>query len=136
MPDTQTIALTDISATLHLGVSAEERSRQQTVLVCVSLQLADPPSFTGEPAITETIDYDHIIHYVRDALPGEGEVALIETIADRVAAHCLALSPRVTEAEVMVKKPSVLTAPGMVAVTIRRTADPAKRRQHLHVAGN
>jgi dihydroneopterin aldolase len=134
MSDTQTISLFDVSATLHLGVGAEERARAQTVLVTVALQLADPPAFTGDPPLSETIDYDDVIHYIRDALPGEGEIALVETIADRVAAHALALSPRITSAEVTVKKPSVLTAPGMVAVTIRRTADPLKRRQALHVA--
>jgi FolB domain-containing protein len=134
MSDTQTITLSDISATLHLGVSTEERARAQTVLVNVSIQLTDPPSFTGEPALSDTVDYDHIIHYIRDALPKEGEVKLIETVADRVAAHCMSLSPRITESEVTVKKPSVLTAPSMVSVTIRRTSDPAKRRQQLHVA--
>lgn len=136
MSDTQTISLFDVSATLHLGVSPEERARAQTVLVTVALQLADPPAFTGDAQLSETIDYDDVIHYIRDALPGEGPISLIETIADRVAAHALALSPRVSSAEVTVKKPSVLTAPGMVAVTIRRTADPVKRRQALHVASD
>jgi dihydroneopterin aldolase len=135
MTDTQSIALTDISATLHLGVSAEERARSQTVMVSVGIRLSDPPAYTGEPHLKDTVDYDEIIHYIRDALPGEGEVALIETIADRVAAHCLALSPRIIDAEVTVKKPSVLTAPGMVSVTIRRSADPSRRRQQLHIAG-
>ena len=134
MSDTQTITLSDVSATLHLGVSASERARAQTVLVNVSIQLIEPPSFIGEGRLSDTVDYDHIIHYIRDALPKEGEVQLIETVADRVAAHCLALSPRITDAEVTVKKPSVLTAPSMVSVTIRRTSDPAKRRQQLHVA--
>jgi 7,8-dihydroneopterin aldolase/epimerase/oxygenase len=134
MTDIQTISLSDVSATLHLGVSAEERARAQTVMVTVSVTLLDPPAFTGEPHIVDTVDYDHIIHYIRDALPSEGEIILIETIADRVAAHCISLSPRITEAEVTVKKPSVLTAPSMVSVTIRRTVDPAQRRQALHVA--
>jgi len=105
------------------------------VMVTVAIRLSDPPAYTGGPLLTDTVDYDEIIHYIRDALPNEGEVVLVETIADRVAAHCLALSPRIIDAEVTVKKPSVLTAPGMVSVTIRRAADPALRRQHLHVAG-
>lgn len=134
MSDTQTITLSDVSATLHIGVGGEERARAQTVLVTVTIHLVEPPSFTGEPALHDTVDYDHIIHYIRDALPKEGQVKLIETVADRVAAHCMALSPRITDAEVTVKKPSVLTAPSMVSVTIRRTSDPAKRRQQLHVA--
>ena len=134
MSDTQTIALIDVSATLHLGVTAEERARTQTILVSVALSLADPPSYTGEPGLTETVDYDHIIHFIRDGLAGAGGIKLIETVADRVADHCLNLSPRIMEAEVTVRKPSVLTAPSMVSVTIKRTTGPAQRRQTLHLA--
>lgn len=135
MADTQTITLTDVITALRLGVSEAERGREQSVLVSVSVALENPPSFAGHPGIADTVDYDDIIRYIRDGLPREGEINLIETIADRVATHCLALSPRIVCADVTVKKPSVLMSPGMVAVSIRRSADPAKRRQQLHVAG-
>jgi dihydroneopterin aldolase len=120
---------------LKLGVSETERGREQMVLVSVAVSMTDPPSFTGAPGLADTVDYDDIIRYIKEALPREGDVQLIETIADRIADHCLALSPRIVAAEVTVKKPSVLVSPGMVSVSIRRTADPAKRRQQLHVAG-
>jgi dihydroneopterin aldolase len=45
---------------------------------------------------------------------------LIETLADRVAGHCLSLSPRARWVEVTVKKPSVLSGDGVVSVCIRR----------------
>lgn len=135
MSDTQVITLTDVITALRLGVSKGERAREQSVLIGVAINLADPPSFAGAPTIADTVDYDDIIRYIREALPKEGEIKLIETVADRIADHCLALSPRIVAAEVTVKKPSVLTSPGMVSVSIRRTADPAKRRQQLHVAG-
>jgi dihydroneopterin aldolase len=135
MADTQTIQITDVITALRLGVSEAERGREQSVLVSVAVRLSDPPSFAGNPTIADTVDYDDIIRYIRDALPREGDIALIETVADRIASHCLALSPRITAADVTVKKPSVLVSPGMVAVSIHRSADPAKRRQALHVAG-
>jgi dihydroneopterin aldolase len=135
MSDTQIITLTDVITALRLGVSAGERVREQSVLVTVAINLADPPSFSGAPTIADTVDYGDIIRYIRETLPTEGEIKLIETVADRIADHCLALSPRIVAAEVTIKKPSVLASPGMVSVSIRRTADPAKRRQHLHVAG-
>jgi dihydroneopterin aldolase len=135
MSDTQVITLTDVITALRLGVSKGERAREQSVLVTVSINLADPPSFTGAPTIADTVDYDDIIRYIREALPKEGEIKLIETVADRIADHCLALSPRIVAAEVTIKKPSVLASPGMVSVSMRRTADPTKRRQQLHVAG-
>ncbi len=135
MTDSQIITLTDVVTALRLGVSKGERGREQSVLVTVAVSFADPPSFAGKPALTDTVDYDDIIRYIRETLPQEGEIKLIETVADRIAEHCLALSPRIIAADVTVKKPSVLVMPGMVQVTIRRTADPAKRRQALHVAG-
>lgn len=135
MADTQIITLTDVITALRLGVSEAERGREQSVLVSVSVSLENPPCFVGHPGIADTVDYDDIIRYIRDGLPREGEINLIETIADRVATHCLALSPRIVTADVTVKKPSVLMSPGMVAVSIRRSVDPAKRRQQLHVAG-
>jgi dihydroneopterin aldolase len=134
MSDTQIITLTDVITALRLGVSAGERVREQSVLVTVAINLADPPSFAGSPTIADTVDYDDIIRYIREALPLQGEIKLIETVADRIADHCLALSPRIVAAEVTIKKPSVLASPGMVSVSIRRTADPGKRRQQLHVA--
>jgi dihydroneopterin aldolase len=135
MADTQTIRITDVITALRLGVSEAERGREQSVLVSVAVEIGEPPSFAGAATLADTVDYDDIIRYIRDALPREGDIALIETVADRVAAHCLALSPRIIAADVTVKKPSVLVAPGMVAVSIHRTADPGKRRQALHVAG-
>ena len=42
------------------------------------------------------------------------------TKPDRVAGHCLSLSDRALWVEVTVKKPSVLSGDGLVAVTIRR----------------
>ncbi len=135
MTDSQTITLTDVVTALRLGVSKGERAREQSVMVSVTVNFADPPSFAGKPALSDTLDYDDIIHYIRETLPQEGEIKLIETVADRIAEHCLALSPRIIAADVTVKKPSVLVMPGMVQVTIRRTADPAQRRQALHVAG-
>ncbi|MGE3302987.1 MAG: dihydroneopterin aldolase [Hyphomonadaceae bacterium] len=125
--DRQTISITEIIAALRLGVSARERSREQSVLVSVDLTLESPPSFAGAPGIEDTVDYDDVIRFVREGLPSQGEIALIETVADRIAAHCLALSPRIVAADVTVKKPSVLAAPGMVSVSLHRTAQRAAR---------
>lgn len=135
MSDKQTITLTDVITALRLGVSTGERAREQSVLVTVAVTLIDPPSYAGAATLADTVDYDDIIHYIRETLPQEGEIKLIETVADRIAEHCLALSPRIVAADVTVKKPSVLVSPGMVQVSISRTADPARRRQALHVAG-
>jgi dihydroneopterin aldolase len=133
MADTQTISLSDIPVRLSLGVPDAERARLQDVLVSLSLTVEAPPSPTRDE-LPATIDYDAIIQFLRDDLPAEGPIQLIETVADRIAAFVLSLSARIDAVDVTVKKPSVLVAPAMVSISLTRHADPARRRQGLTIA--
>ena len=121
MADTQTIALTDMRVTLALGVTDAERRRPQDVLISVALDIDDP---TMSDRLGDTIDYDAIIGFVRDSLPGRAPLHLIETVADHVAAHVLEVSARIGAVTVTVKKPSVLPAPARVSVTLTRRRAP------------
>lgn len=118
MADLQMIRIDDAKAIVRVGVPDPERATPQEVRICVALALAAPPDFVMHDRIGATVDYDRIIRFIRDDL---GEPAhLIETLADRVAGHCLGLTARASWVEVTVKKPSVLSGDGLVAVTIRR----------------
>src|SRR5215813_1909181 len=118
MADLHIIRIHDAKALVRVGVPEPERAAQQEVRISVTLALEDPPRYARHDRIGATVDYDRILHFIRDDL---GEPAhLIETLADRVAGHCLSLSPRTRWVEVTVKKPSVMSGDGMVAVTIRR----------------
>lgn len=118
MGDLQIIRIDDAKAQVRVGVPDPERANPQEVRISVTLALGALPDFTAHDRIGATVDYDRIIHFIRDDL---GEPAhLIETLADRVAGHCLSLSERALWVEVTVKKPSVLSGDGLVAVTIRR----------------
>lgn len=118
MTDLQIIRIDDAKALVRVGVPAPERASPQEVRICVALALADPPDYVAHDRIGATIDYDRIIHFIRDDLGAPAH--LIETLADRVAGHCLSLSERARWVEVTVKKPSVLSGDGMVSVCIRR----------------
>lgn len=118
MADLQIIRIEDAKALVRVGVPAPERASPQEVRICVALALADPPDYVAHDRIGATIDYDRIIHFIRDDLGAPAH--LIETLADRVAGHCLSLSERARWVEVTVKKPSVLSGDGMVSVCIRR----------------
>jgi FolB domain-containing protein len=133
MADTQTISLSDIPVRLALGVPEAERARLQDVFVSLSLTVEAPPSPTRDD-LASTVDYDTIIRFLREDLPIEGPIQLIETVADRIAAFVLSLSARIDAVDVTVKKPSVLAAPAMVSVSLTRHADPARRRQGLSIA--
>lgn len=118
MADLHIIRIDDAKALVRVGVPDPERATPQEVRISVTLALAEPPLYPRHDRISETVDYDKILHFIRDDL---GEPAhLIETLSDRVAGHCLSLSDRARWVEVTVKKPSVLSGDGLVAVTIRR----------------
>jgi FolB domain-containing protein len=117
-PDMQIIRVEDVRAQVRVGVPDLERAEPQEVLVSVTLALDAPPDFPTRDRIGETVDYDRIIRFVREDL--QTPAHLVETLADRVARHCLALSPRAAWVEATVKKPSVLRADGLVSVTMRR----------------
>ncbi len=134
MSDIQTIVLSDVPVTLALGVSDTEQRVPQGVLISVLLKIRDPAAPSSD-RLADTIDYDAIIGFLQAALPAEGALHLIETVADRVATHALSLSARIETVTVTVKKPSVLPAPAMVSVTLTRHADPESRRHELAIAG-
>jgi dihydroneopterin aldolase len=116
--DLHIIRIDDAKALVRVGVPDPERAAPQEVRISVVMALADPPDYPNADRIGATVDYDRIIFFIRDDL---GEPAhLIETLADRVAGHCLSLSERALWVEVTVKKPSVLSGDGLVSVTIRR----------------
>lgn len=116
----QTIEVTDVPCALHLGVSDAERAKVQTILVSATLTLSDPPSFTAGADIEHTVDYGDLIGFIREGVPARGPIRLVETVADAVAEFALNSLDRVRHVAVTVKKPSVLSHPGMVAVTMRR----------------
>lgn len=118
MPDLHIIRIDDAKALVRVGVADPERASPQEVRISVALALAEPPHYPTHDRIGATVDYDRILHFIRDDLGAPAH--LIETLADRVAGHCLSLSPRARWVEVTVKKPSVLSGDGVVAVSIRR----------------
>lgn len=118
MSDLQIIRIDDAKAIVRVGVPEPERAAPQEVRISVALALDEPPDFVAHDRIGATVDYDRIIRFIRDDLGAPAH--LIETLADRVAGHCLKLSARARWVEVTVKKPSVLSGDGLVAVTIRR----------------
>lgn len=118
MADLQIIRIDDAKALVRVGVPDPERAEVQEVRICMTLALAEPPSYIAHDRIGATVDYDQIIRFIRDDLSAPAH--LIETLADRVALHCLSLSERARWVEVTVKKPSVLSGDGVVSVTVRR----------------
>lgn len=115
MPDINIIRVADIRQSVWIGVTPEERAAAQEIVLSVNLTLA---AAADDDRISSTVNYDIILGFIRNGLTEPAQ--LIETIAGRVAAYCLTLSPHALSVEVAIEKPSVLKGEGHVGVTLIR----------------
>ncbi|GII77541.1 dihydroneopterin aldolase [Sphaerisporangium rufum] len=116
---TDTISLVGLRARGRHGFLPAERELGQEFVVDVTLRLDTAPAAAADD-LGRTVDYGELA--VRLARVVEGEpVALIETLAGRLADECLA-GGLVEEAEVRVHKPAApIPVPfDDVVVTVRR----------------
>lgn len=87
------------------GVLPEERRDGQEFVVDVVLE-TDLTLAGRRDDLAETVDYRAIYDLTREIVTGQ-PVQLIETLAERIAARCLAADLRVRQVTVTVHKPEV-----------------------------
>ncbi|MFZ0530587.1 MAG: dihydroneopterin aldolase [Propionicimonas sp.] len=111
------ITLRGIQVSARHGVYEQEKITAQLFLIDVTCSLAAPA--LGDDLAT-TVDYARLSERIAEVATGES-VDLIETLAERVAATCLA-DPRIAEVEVTVHKPeaSMPVTVADIAVTLTR----------------
>lgn len=116
---TDRIELTGLTARGHHGVYDFEREQGQDFVVDVVLAL-DLATAAASDDVADTVHYGELADRLVEIITGE-PVNLIETLADRLAAACLA-DPRVATATVTVHKPQAPIAHAFadVAVTLTR----------------
>jgi dihydroneopterin aldolase len=117
------VCLTGLRAFGRHGVLDHERRDGQEFVVDAALWLDTRPAAAADD-LTLTVDYGAVAARLAAIVSGE-PVALIETLADRLAAACLAAGQLVREVEITVHKPHapLSVAFGDVTVTIRRSRD-------------
>ena len=113
------IRLTGLRVRGFHGVLPEERRVGQDFVVDVALALDLRPAAASDD-VADTVHYGELAERLAAVVAGE-PVDLIETLAERLAAVCLA-DRRVTRAEVTVHKPQapIPVAFGDVSVTVVR----------------
>jgi dihydroneopterin aldolase len=113
------IALRGLRARGHHGVYAFERERGQMFSVDAVLELDTVPAATSDD-LERTVNYAELAQQLYAVLAGE-PVALLETLAQRLADVCLA-NPLVDAVDITVHKPQAeLGVPfDDVTVAIRR----------------
>jgi dihydroneopterin aldolase len=113
------IELTGLRVHGRHGVYEHERRDGQTFVIDVRLEVDTAPA-AGSDDLADTVNYGGLAEALAEVVSGE-PVNLIETLASRLAAVCLA-DRRVRAAEVTVHKPEapIPLAFTDVAVRIRR----------------
>ena len=116
---TDRISLTGLRVHGRHGVLPDERRAGQDFVVDAVLHVSLAAAAASDD-LADTVDYGALAQALATVVAGE-PVDLIETLAERLAAVCLA-DPRVSGAEVTVHKPSapIPLAFGDVAVTVVR----------------
>jgi dihydroneopterin aldolase len=104
----------------HGVLSRERRDGQEFVVDAVLWLDTRPAAATDDLALT--VDYAAVAGRLAAVVAGE-PVALIETLADRLAAACLSAHEAVRDVEITVHKPHapLVQSFGDVTVTIRRS---------------
>lgn len=96
------IEVRGIRARGHHGVLESERINGQTFIADIVLAV-DTQQAAGSDALADTVDYSQVAQAVHAELMGD-PVDLIEKLADRIAARCLAF-PGVQAVEIALHKP-------------------------------
>jgi len=107
-----------------IGVHRHEQGRRQRVRITVDLGVEDEGacSAAGQSLsldeLSRVVDYERVVEAVR-SIVSAGHVGLCETLAERIAAACLA-DRRVRLARVRVEKLEAIAGAGSVGVEIER----------------
>jgi dihydroneopterin aldolase len=110
----------DLVLDVEIGVYTHEKGVTQRVRFSVDVDLV-PAANALDDDIARAFDYDTIIKGIKDIV-ARGHINLVETLADEVAAHCLA-HPRAARVAVKIEK--LDKEPGAVGVEIVRSNDSA-----------
>lgn len=119
MTNLDRITVSGVRAYGHHGVLAAERAKGQQFVADAVLWL-DTRQAAASDDLSRTVSYAEVACRIAEIISGE-PVALIETLAQRLATACLAYN-QVQEAEITVHKPGAPVGVPVrdVMVTIRR----------------
>lgn len=111
------VFIRDLVLEAHIGIFRHEEGRTQRIRINVDLTVTD----SGAPQddrLEDVVDYHEVSLKIREIV-AEGHVKLVETLAERIAAECLA-DQRVQVARVKIEKLEALADAASVGVEIER----------------
>jgi 7,8-dihydroneopterin aldolase/epimerase/oxygenase len=124
--DGMRIMVRDLMLSAKIGLHQHERIAQQRIRVNLDLTIADLGVIDDD--YDKVVCYGELVTGVRHVV-GAGHVNLVETLAERIAAMCLA-DRRVLSARVRVEKLDVFPEASSVGVEIERHRPATGGRNH------
>jgi 7,8-dihydroneopterin aldolase/epimerase/oxygenase len=110
----------DLELNANIGVYHREKGQLQPVRINLDLTVEERDGDI-EDKLENVVDYGAVVEGIKAILAG-GHLNLVETLAEKVAAHCLA-DRRVKVARVRIEKLKVLAEAQSVGVEIEREAE-------------
>ena len=117
---TRHVFVRDLELNANIGVHKHEKGQLQPVRINIDLTVAEMDSELGDK-LENVVDYEAVVKGVK-AILAAGHLNLVETLAEKVAAHCLQ-DERVRVARVRIEKLKVLAEAQSVGVEIERAAE-------------
>ena len=113
-----TIELERIPVRCIVGIFPDERVQEQMIFLDVSMELDFAPAAASE-TVSDTVDYAGVADEL-EALVVAGRFQLIETMAERCAAHVLAAHAIVQRVRIVVHKPAAVPRAQDTRVSVER----------------
>ncbi len=110
------VFLRDMVLLASIGVYPHEHGSTQRVRINVDLAVHEADD--RRDRLDRVVDYEKVAERVR-AIVTAGHIQLVETLAERIAADCLA-DPRVLRARIRIEKLDVFADVGSVGVEVER----------------
>ncbi|WP_425450342.1 dihydroneopterin aldolase [Virgifigura deserti] len=123
------IFVKDLVLSCSIGVYPQERLAPQRVRINVAMHVGEPDAPLNDE-IDNVVSYDTVVTAIK-ALIGRGHINLVETLADEIAAICLA-DRRVMEVKVTVEKLDIEPDAAAVGVEIERRRKVAPPMASIH----
>lgn len=117
---TRHVFVRDLELNANIGVHKHENGQLQPVRINIDLTVAEMDGELGDK-LENVVDYEAVVKGVK-AILAAGHLNLVETLAEKVAAHCLQ-DKRVRVARVRIEKLKVLAEAQSVGVEIERAAE-------------
>jgi dihydroneopterin aldolase len=107
----------ELEIVASVGVYEHEKRYEQRIVVSVDLFVADTYDGASD-RLAHVLDYSKVVDGITQ-LAQSGHFTLIETLAERIAAQCLA-DTRVARVRVRIEKPEVVPSCRSVGIEIER----------------